>query len=320
MNFAQTGYKGKNDWWMYFIVFVIVFIVNIFSQIPLTLVAFAKAGWDPDVIAASAKNNLADLGIDPNLYLFLILITFAIPFFFFYLALKGIHKKKLTWIITAREKIDWGRVRYGAVVWGIITIIFIGIGIFLAPENYVWNFKPVPFFTLCFVAILFIPIQTTFEEVLFRGYYYQGLALWIKNKWAPMLIMGIVFGGLHGMNPEIDKLGYTALIFYIGTGIFFGITTLLDDGAELAIGMHAINNILAALFVTTDWTVFQTDALFVDTSEPSLGVEMFLPVFVLYPIVILIFSKKYGWTNWKDKIFGEVHKPIQTDTIEEIGA
>ena len=78
MNFAQTGYKGKNDWWMYFIMFVIIFAVNIFSQIPLTLVAFAKAGWNPDVIAESAKNNLADLGIDPNLYLFLIPVSESI--------------------------------------------------------------------------------------------------------------------------------------------------------------------------------------------------------------------------------------------------
>ena len=69
----------------------------------------------------------------------------------------------------------------------------------------------------------------------------QGLALWLKNKWAPLIIMSFVFGGLHAFNPEIQKLGYIALVFYIGTGFFFGITTLLDEGSELAIGMHAIN-------------------------------------------------------------------------------
>ena len=74
----------------------------------------------------------------------------------------------------------------------------------------------------------------------------QGLALWIKNKWAPLIIMSVVFGLLHGLNPEIEKLGYIALVFYIGTGFFFGIVTLMDDGIELAMGMHAVNNILAA--------------------------------------------------------------------------
>ena len=74
------------------------------------------------------------------------------------------------------------------------------------------------------------------------------------------------------------------MVFYIGTGFFYGITTLMDEGTELALGLHASNNILAAFLVTTDWMVFQTDALFIDTSEPSVTWEMFLPVFVLYPL------------------------------------
>jgi membrane protease YdiL (CAAX protease family) len=198
---------------------------------------------------------------------------------------------------------------FGVFIWGLVSIFFLGSDILLSPEKYVWNFKPIPFFTLCFIAIVFIPLQTSLEELLFRGYYMQGLALWIKNKWAPLIIMSVVFGLLHGLNPEIEKLGYIALVFYIGTGFFFGIVTLMDDGIELAMGMHAVNNILAALFVTTDWTVFQTEALFIDVSEPSLGVEMFLPLVVLYPIVFLIFSKKYGWSNWKERIFGKLEKP-----------
>jgi len=91
--------------------------------------------------------------------------------------------------------------------------------------------------------------------------------------------------------------------------LLFGITTLMDDGTELSIGMHAANNIVASVFVTMNWTAFQTDALFVDTSEPSLGLETYLPVFIIYPLVILIFSKKYGWTNWKQKLLGNIEEP-----------
>ena len=320
MNFFQTGYKGKNDWWMYVIMFVIVFTASIIGQIPLTIKAIFQVDGDMKRLSESAKNNLADIGIDSNLYLFLILLSFVVPLIVFILVVRAMQKKKFTWIVTSREKIDWKRVLYGALVWGGITIAFIGVDIFLNPEHYVWNFKLVPFITLCFVSILFIPLQTTFEEVMFRGYYMQGLGLWLKNKWAPLIIMSVVFGGLHAFNPEIQKLGYIALVFYIGTGFFFGITTLLDEGAELAIGMHAVNNVLAALFVTTDWTVFQTDALYVDVSEPSVGAEMFLPVFVLYPLVFLIFSKKYGWKNWKDKLFGTVEPPINLDELDELGS
>ena len=103
------------------------------------------------------------------------------------------------------------------------------------------------------------------------------------------------------------------MVFYIGTGLFYGIVTLMDEGTELALGLHAINNIVAAILVTADWVALQTDALFIDSSDPSVNYEMFLPVFVLYPIMILIFSKKYGWKNWKEKLFGRVVKPIELE-------
>ena len=313
MNFLQTGYRGKNESWMYVIMFFIIFLGSMIGQIPITIKAFFASGKDLQRFAESGQNSFADLGIDSNLYLFLLLLSFVIPLLFFIPFVRKIHKKKIRWIVTSRQKIDWSRFFFGILIWGSITFLFLGSDILLSPEKYVWNFKPIPFLTLCFIAIVFIPLQTSLEELLFRGYYMQGLALWLKNKWAPLLIMSIVFGLLHGMNPEIEKLGYIAFVFYIGTGLFFGVVSLMDEGIELAMGMHAVNNILAALFITTDWTVFQTEALYIDISEPSFGTEMFIPIFILYPVVFLIFSKKYRWTNWKEKIFGKLEKPSLID-------
>lgn len=313
MNFLQTGYRGKNESWMYVIMFFIIFLGSMIGQIPITIKAFFASGKDLQRFAESGQNSFADLGIDSNLYLFLLLLSFVIPLLFFIPFVRKIHKKKIRWIVTSRQKIDWSRFFFGILIWGSITFLFLGSDILLSPEKYVWNFKPIPFLTLCFIAIVFIPLQTSLEELLFRGYYMQGLALWLKNKWAPLIIMSIVFGLLHGMNPEIEKLGYIAFVFYIGTGLFFGVVSLMDEGIELAMGMHAVNNILAALFITTDWTVFQTEALYIDISEPSFGTEMFIPIFILYPVVFLIFSKKYRWTNWKEKIFGKLEKPSLID-------
>jgi hypothetical protein len=81
----------------------------------------------------------------------------------------------------------------------------------------------------------------------------------------------------------------------------------------LALGLHAANNMIAAFLITTDWMVFQTDALFIDTSEPSVTWEMFVPVFVLYPLMLLLFSKKYGWNNWLEKLTGEIDKPLSLE-------
>ena len=114
------------------------------------------------------------------------------------------------------------------------------------------------------------------------------------------------FGLLHLGNPEVGKLGYGIMIFYIGTGFFLGIMTLMDEGLELALGFHAANNLITALLVTADWTAFQTNSVYRDISEPSLSWDAFLPVFVIFPIILFIMSKKYNWTNWKQRLTGKV--------------
>jgi hypothetical protein len=73
--------------------------------------------------------------------------------------------------------------------------------------------------------------------------------------------------------------------------------------------------------VTADWTAFQTHSVFKYVGDPSAGLEIFIPVLIILPILTLIFSKKYKWTNWKEKLFGKVETsnlivdPHQTDSI-----
>jgi hypothetical protein len=35
--------------------------------------------------------------------------------------------------------------------------------------------------------------------------------------------------------------------------------------------------------------------------EPQAGIDVILPVLVIYPILLYIFSKKYQWKDWKEK-------------------
>ncbi|WP_233897761.1 CPBP family intramembrane glutamic endopeptidase [Tenacibaculum piscium] len=313
MNFIQQAYKGKNDWFYYLAsIFLVIFGWQFIGIMPLALVA-ALHSKDFDAFSKAANESFMSLGINKNLFLFLMILMFAIGLLFLFLAVKFIHKRAIKTIITSRKTIDWSRFWFGFMTWGILAVSITFLGIFLTPENYTWNFKPVPFFTLVAVSFLFLPLQTSFEELLFRGYFMQGLGVWFKNRWLPLIITSVAFGLLHGANPEVEKIGYISMVFYIGTGFFFGITTLMDEGTELALGLHAVNNIVAAFLVTTNWTVFQTDALFVDISEPSIGIEMFLPVLVLYPLLLFLFSKKYGWKNWQEKLFGQIEKPINIE-------
>ena len=316
MNFIQQAYKGENQWYLYLLVIFIVLLGwQFIGVIPLAITAVLYSENTGEFLRA-AESSFMSLGINKNLFLFMMVVMFAFGLVSLFLGVKYIHKRAIKTVITSRDKVDWSRFWFGFVVWGVLCVAVVTADIFLTPENYTWNFKPIPFFTLLIVSFLFLPIQTSFEELLFRGYFMQGLGTWFKNRWVPLIVTSVAFGLLHGANPEVEKLGYISMVFYIGTGFFFGITTLLDEGTELALGLHAINNIVAAFLVTTDWTVFQTDALFIDTSEPSVGAEMFLTVFVLYPLMLVLFSQKYGWKNWKEKLFGKIEKPVITKEIQ----
>lgn len=310
MKFIQKAYTGMNHWWAYVLTLVLFLIGwQIIGIVPLSVVAYQKAG-DYATFTASAANSFTDLGIDSNLYLILIILMFAFGLIGLLLGVKIFHKRTLTSVFTSRDQLDWSRVFFAFRSWFLIGLVLFGISYFMAPEELIWNFKPVPFFILVLISFGLLPIQTTMEEVLFRGYLMQGFGTAFKKTFPALIFTSVIFGLMHGLNPEVEKIGNIALVYYIGTGLALGIMTLMDEGAELAIGFHASNNILAAILVTADWTVLQTNALFVDTSEPSVGLEMFVPVFVLYPFILFVFSKKYGWVNWKEKLSGVVRKPV----------
>jgi len=251
--------------------------------------------------------------LDPNLTLFLMLLSFAIGLLALWLVVKYFHKQPFKTLTTSRKKLDWKRFWFGFLIIALTTSIMTGLDYYMNKESYVLQFELVPFIILAVVAIVMIPLQTSFEEYLFRGYLMQGIGVAAKNKWFPLLATSVVFGGLHILNPEVEKLGYIIMVYYIGTGLFLGIITLMDEGMELALGFHAGNNIVAALLVTADWTVFQTNSVLKDISEPSAGVDVLAPVVVVYPIFIAVMAWQFKWTGWKDKLFGRVSPPPELE-------
>ena len=107
----------------------------------------------------------------------------------------------------------------------------------------------------------------------------------------------IFFWPVYHVEAQVPKRLKPAW-YYIGTGLFLGVITLMDEGIELALGFHAANNLVTALLVTASWTAFQTESLLIDNSEPSLGMELIFTLAVIYPLLALIFAKKYQWKNW----------------------
>jgi membrane protease YdiL (CAAX protease family) len=244
--------------------------------------------------------------IPSNLRLFLLLLSFVFVLPGIWLVVKKLHDLPIMSILSSRKKIDLERVLYSFMLWGSIVSAFVFLEYSLNPENYIINFKLKEFLILAVIAILLIPIQTSVEEIVFRGYLMQGFGNWLNSRFMALFLSSFVFGSLHLFNPEITALGYEFIILYITVGFVLGIMTLMDEGLELALGFHAANNLIAALLLTADWTVFQTESILIDISEPSLGITDWISPIIIYPTILIIFAKKYSWNNWKEKLFSKV--------------
>ena len=254
------------------------------------------------------KQMTKEIGINGTFVMLVAPLAFMLLLVLFYN--KFIQNISLRILTTSRPKIDWSRVFFSFGVWGGITIITTLIGYFSVPEDFVIQFNPEKFAIFLVLALVLIPMQTSFEEYLFRGHMLQGLGLATKTRWVPLLVTSFLFGIMHIANPEVDKMGMIIMFYYIGTGLFLGILTLMDEGLELALGFHAANNLVGALLVTSDWSAFQTHSILKDVSVPSANFQIFIPILIIFPILLYIFSKKYKWSSWNEKLFGNI-KPLQ---------
>lgn len=294
-NFLENFSKEKKPLVFYLLGSLIVLLFSILGQTPMFF-------FLPNEINTYSNGLDVFSSLDKNLLLFLLLLPSAFSFLGIWFVVKKIHFRPLISIITSRKKIDFERFKFAFILWSLISMSIFSIEIFFNPIDYEWNFDFSKFLILFFISTAMIPIQSVVEELIFRGYLMQGFSVFFKNRLLPLLTTSVIFGLLHILNPEIQKLGYGLLIYYIGTGLFFGIVTLMDEGVELSSGFHVSNNLVASLLVTADWTAFETYSIFKFTGNPYFSKEVLLYVLIIYPLIIIFLSKKYKWARWKIKI------------------
>lgn len=303
--FIQNALKIKNNIWRYALGIFIIFIFTQIGSIPFVVAIFNKVGLEGAANLDPAK--MMTILENSNLTFFYTLLTFFVGFIGFLIVIKYLHNQSFLSVTTSRKSIDYKRVLTSFSVISLILFFYTISSFFALPDEYTIQFNLTDFLILLLIAVIFIPIQTSLEEYVFRGYLMQGFGVLAKNKWVPLFITSFLFGMLHYYNPEIMKLGSILLVHYIATGLFLGIITLMDDGMELALGFHAGNNLIIALMVTSDWTVFQTSSIFKYIGEPNAIYMSLFSTVIIYPLLLFYFSKKYNWTDWKDKLIGNIN-------------
>jgi len=294
---------GKNEFLHYSVGIIASFfgyiVFQLIMMVPLLSMAI-KNGITMNDISAN-PNILFDpekIGIHKSLLLALMMGMFVFALLFFWLSIKFIQKKTLSSIISGYENIRWKRYFFSFSIWGSLITILTVLSYVISPQDIEVHFNLTQFIILLLVSVLLIPIQTAVEEIIFRGYLIQGLGIAFKNGIIPLIASSILFGLMHASNPEAKAHGLLIMMpYYIFFGAFLGILTLLDEGTELAMGIHCANNLFSSLLICSKNSVLQTDAIFYSSTENPMA--EFITWIVMATICFFILFKKYQLSNWK---------------------
>lgn len=306
--FLEKAYRGNNKWYFYLLTLIIVFAAVQLASLPLALYYILK---DPQAALSGNANNLLAI-TNTNLGLALMLFTFTAGVIALLLCVKWLHHKQPLDILTGRNRFDIKRTLFDALIWGILSFVLLGAQYgFGDTSNLVFQFEPFNFFMMCIVILIFIPFQVAFEEFIFRGYLMQGSVLLFKYRWVALLITGCIFGLLHASNPEVERFGFwIAMPQYILMGLILGFVAIMDDGLELALGLHLSNNVISSIVVTHESSALQTHALFRDINPQASHMDT-LVMLACGIIFIWVCNRKYKFLS-KINLWGKVEQPNES--------
>lgn len=314
--FFRRQPSPNNEIWRYVLVLLLVVTGIIgFGGLALRFAFYAKGVSDQEIQTLTDEdyNNY----FTPNEILSYNLFAFLVVFIMLILGVRFIFRARPIVLFTNRPKIDFKRFFTAFLLWGIVNGLLIGIDLTInGAANLQWNYKPETFFMLLAICVFLVPIQTGAEELFCRGLVLKWTGKVIGSGLIVALINGIVFGSLHLGNPEIGKLGYFALVFYVLSGVFASVLTILDDGIELSWGYHTMNNFIGLMLISTDWQALPTEALWIDKTKPDVGWGYIVILAVCYPLMIFILSKIYRWTGWRERLLGRKKEDFPTEKTD----
>lgn len=241
---------GRNQWWRYLTgVLIILLFAEVLGSVPLLML---RHFYDYSGMRAFLAVNFGALVGLAGVVVAVVLI----------------HRRSMLSLITPYARFDWRRAAQGFGVWFVLGAANCVIESLLYPGRYRLTFDPETFFLFAAVALCLTPLQAATEELLFRGYVMQGLGLLIKKPAIIAIASAVIFMLPHLANPEVAQNPLLAPPQYLVIGLLLAAVTLRDGRLELAIGIHAANNLFIGLIANYDDSVITTDAIFTAGYEP----------------------------------------------------
>lgn len=157
---------------------------------------------------------------------------------------KPIHKTEPAVLVSSVGKIRIKRLLLGFSVSFLILAIQTAISVVANSANMAFNTLTTEFLSYFLFLLPLVLLQVTSEELIYRSYIMQAVSAYSRKTWLPMLVSALVFGVMHVGDPTSVEAIPTFLTLFV-TGLVLSIVTVLDNGVEIAVGIHFANNLVA---------------------------------------------------------------------------
>jgi hypothetical protein len=284
VTYVDAAGWGKYRWWRYLLGLVVIFFVGlVVNGIVAPRVAFLLGGQE--WLAAFRRADYAALG--PVRGFVAVMASFLFFLAGILIAITLIHQRHPRTLITAQERISWQRIGQGFVAWFVPFCLIGGLGQYLFyPDTFSFNSNLTTFALFVPIALLFTAIQTTTEELFFRGYIVQGASLVWNNRIFLAIAAAVIFTLPHLLNPEAIAGGWLTVFFtyFLVPGLLWTVVSLIDETTELAIGVHFANNIGGILLFNVAGSAVNAPSLFTiskfHATYGALSMLVAVPVFL----------------------------------------
>jgi len=212
--------------------------------------------------------------LDPQLIRYIFLNG---PFFFIYLGLwlsmRVIHRQPFKTLITTHNCFNWRNFSIGVILTMFLLSIMFFVQYLFSPAFFK-NVLDLPkLFEFLPVAVIFSFIQTSAEELFFRGYIIQQTSRYLKSNLLISVLSGVLFTLPHLANPELKGVSFIYSLPYFLTGFMYAFLTIRSNGLEFSLGSHFANNFFLTLIVNCKGSAIgETPSIIqVDYPDPRLG-------------------------------------------------
>ena len=305
--FLNLAKLGKNQWWRYLGAIPSILAVWYCGVVAIAIILMIwvridnnpTTNFNPEVAFQfeGISSPILNLYINSG-FLFLLLGL--------YTAVRFIHRRQFITLITTKRKINWKRIAQAFTVSFLTQILAIIVAYFGDPNGLQLNLKLDSFLLFLPIALLTTPIQTSVEELFYRGYLMQAIGLTTRKVAIPILLSSILFTIVHLRNPEVwsqaNTIGLISIILnYFISGLFLAWVTVKDNSLELAFGFHAANNIGVSLFVSAKNSVVPSPAIF-SIGEIEAGISNILSLSLKYAIFYWLVFKVFSKPQIKNRV------------------